>query len=117
MKIHHKYLYIVGLVAALTLRGTFAAPNVNDDEHHDDVMTAVENGLIKPYSALQHKVSLQLSARIIKVELNDKDGEWIYALRLIDNNNNIVKVEYQAQSLQMLKIKGRHLEDVIKDPK
>ncbi|PSW67132.1 hypothetical protein C0W88_02900 [Photobacterium leiognathi subsp. mandapamensis] len=116
MKIRHRYLYIIGLIGTLTF-AAIAAPSVDDDEHHDDVMTAVEKGLIKPYSALQHKVSRQLSARIIKVELNEDNGEWIYELKLIDNENNIIKVEYQAQSLQMLQIKGRHLENVIKAPK
>ncbi|MCG3862607.1 hypothetical protein I3259_01055 [Photobacterium sp. Ph5] len=116
MKIRHRYLYIVGLLGSLTF-GALAMPTTHDEEHHDDVMTAVEKGLIKPYSALQHKVSQQLSARIIKVELNEDNGEWIYELKLIDTENNIIKVEYQAQSLQMLKIKGRHLENVIRAPK
>lgn len=84
------------------------------DEDHDDVMLAVQQGLIQPYSALQAVVSKQLHGRIIKVELEEDDDVWIYELKLIDPNNNIVRVEYEAKTLTILKIKGRGLENIIK---
>lgn len=68
----------------------FASPTADIDEHHDNVMDAVAQGLIQPFSALQHKVQQQLLARIIRVELDKDVDEWIYELKLIDGNNNII---------------------------
>ncbi|GAL02701.1 arginine/ornithine antiporter ArcD [Photobacterium aphoticum] len=59
-------------------------------------------------------VSKQLHGRIIKVELEEDDDVWIYELKLIDPNNNIVRVEYEAKTLTILEIKGRGLENIIK---
>ncbi len=70
--------------------------------------------LIQPFSALKATVSKQLHGRIIKVELEEDDDIWVYELKLIDPNNNIVKVEYEAKTLSIIEIKGRNLENVIK---
>ncbi|MGF1717043.1 PepSY domain-containing protein [Photobacterium chitinilyticum] len=91
-----------------------ATPTLEIDEDHDDVMEAVQQGLIQPFSALKATVSKQLHGRIIKVELEEDDDIWVYELKLIDPNNNIVKVEYEAKTLSIIEIKGRNLENVIK---
>ncbi|GAB3526660.1 hypothetical protein BIT28_02260 [Photobacterium proteolyticum] len=91
-----------------------AAPTLEIDEDHDDVMQAVQQGLIQPFSALKATVSKQLHGRIIKVELEEDDDIWVYELKLIDPNNNIVRVEYEAKTLSIIEIKGRNLENVIK---
>ncbi|KLV10297.1 hypothetical protein C9I92_09925 [Photobacterium ganghwense] len=85
------------------------------DERQTDVMLAVEQGLIRPYSELQAKVKHQLNGRIIKVELEEDDGVWVYELKLLDPKNNVVKVEYEAKTLTLTEIKGRGLEHIIKD--
>ncbi|WP_297483873.1 hypothetical protein [uncultured Photobacterium sp.] len=116
MKKHCKYLYLIGFISLISCR-VLASSAADIDEHHDNVMDAVAQGLIQPFSALQHKVRQQLLARIIRVELDKGDNEWIYELKLIDSNNNIIKVEYEARTLKMIEIKGRHLESVLKVPK
>ncbi|OBU16340.1 hypothetical protein AYY19_04060 [Photobacterium aquimaris] len=116
MKKHYKYLYLIGFISFFSYQ-VVAAPTTDVDEHHDNVMDAVAQGLIQPFSALQHRVHQQLLARIIRVELDKDDNEWIYELKLIDANNNIIKVEYEARTLKMIEIKGRHLESVLKVPK
>lgn len=102
------------LWALLAPQGGFAAPAIEIEEDQDEVIQAVQQGLIQPYSALQQVVTRQLHGRIIKVELEEDDGVWVYELKLIDPENNIIKVEYDAKSLTMIEIKGRHLENIIK---
>ncbi|WP_394248592.1 PepSY domain-containing protein [Vibrio profundi] len=83
------------------------------DEDQDEVYDAVQDGLIRPFSELYQAIESQLNGRVIKVELEEDDDEWIYELKLV-HDNNIIKVEYNATTLEMMEIKGRNLHDVIK---
>jgi len=83
------------------------------DEDQDEVYDAVQDGLIRPFSELYEAIETQLNGRVIKVELEEDDDEWIYELKLV-HDNNIIKVEYNATTLEMMEIKGRNLHDVIK---
>lgn len=84
--------------------------NVDSSEVYD----AVQLGLIKPLSKLYAVVETQLKGRVIRVELDEEDGEWVYELKLV-HDNNVIKVDYNATSLDMIKIKGHNLHDVIKN--
>ncbi|MCK6265822.1 hypothetical protein KP803_21405 [Vibrio sp. ZSDE26] len=83
------------------------------DEDQDEVYEAVQQGLIKPFSELYDTIDRQLHGRLIRVELEEDDDEWIYELKLV-HEQNVIKVEYNATTLEMIEIKGRNLHDVIK---
>ncbi|EOB6544691.1 PepSY domain-containing protein [Vibrio vulnificus] len=83
------------------------------DEDQNEVYQAVQQGLIKPFSELYSTVDKQLNGRLIKVELEEDDDEWIYELKLV-HDNHVIKVEYNATTLELIEIKGRNLHDVIK---
>ncbi|MGF1753966.1 hypothetical protein L4C33_10255 [Vibrio makurazakiensis] len=83
------------------------------EEDQDEVYDAVQSGLIRPFSELYDAIESQLHGRVIKVELEEDDDEWIYELKLV-HDNNVIKVEYNATTLEMIEIKGRNLQNVIK---
>ncbi len=83
------------------------------DEDQETVLKAVKLGKIQPFSELYQTLDQQLNGRVIKVELDEEDEEWVYELKLI-HNNNVIKVEYDASTLEMLEIKGRNLNKVLK---
>ncbi|MGD8170312.1 PepSY domain-containing protein [Vibrio sp. TRT 21S02] len=86
---------------------------VEIDEDQDEVYQAVQSGLIKPFSELYATIDQELNGRLIKVELDEDDDEWVYELKLV-HDNNVIKVEYNAATLEMIEIKGRNLRNVIK---
>lgn len=79
----------------------------------DKVYDAVQQGLIRPFSELYKTVEAQLQGRLIKIELEEEDEEWVYELKLM-YDNNVIEVEYNATTLEMMALKGRHLYQVIK---
>ena len=83
------------------------------DEDQDEVFAAVKKGDIRPFSEMYAAVERDLHGRIIEVELEEGDGIWVYELKL-NHNNNIIKVEYNAQTFEMLKIKGRNFTKAMK---
>ncbi|UTT84564.1 hypothetical protein LZI70_12910 [Vibrio pelagius] len=83
------------------------------EEDQDEVYEAVQEGYIRPFSEMYAAVENDLHGRIIKVELEEDDDIWVYELK-INYKNNIIKVEYNAETLEMLMIKGRNFKEAIK---
>lgn len=83
------------------------------EEDQDEVYDAVQAGLIKPFSELYAMVDNDFHGRIIKVELEEDDDEWIYELKLV-HDNNVIKVEYNAATLAITEIKGRDIRSALK---
>jgi len=90
-----------------------AGTEVEIKEDEDDVYDAVQKGEIKPFSALYQAVDQQLHGRLIKVELDEEDNDWVYELKLI-HAGHVIEVDYDASTLEVLKIKGRDLINIIK---
>ncbi|MFC5077815.1 hypothetical protein VTH8203_04625 [Vibrio thalassae] len=86
---------------------------VEFEEDQDEVYEAVQQGLIKPFSELFATVKRDLNGRVIKVELEEDDGEWIYELKLL-HEQDVIKVEYNATTLEMMELKGHNLQRVIR---
>lgn len=86
---------------------------VTFDEDQDEVYEAVQKGYVRPFSEMYAAVERDLHGRIIHVELEEDDDIWIYELKL-NHNNNIIKVEYNAATLELLEIKGRNIREAIK---
>ncbi|CDU09986.1 Conserved hypothetical protein [Vibrio coralliirubri] len=90
-----------------------AGTSIEFEEDQDEVYEAVREGYIRPFSEMYAAVENDLHGRIIKVELEEDDDIWVYELK-INYQNNIIKVEYNAETLEMLMIKGRNFKDAIK---
>ncbi|MEZ9714183.1 PepSY domain-containing protein [Vibrio cyclitrophicus] len=90
-----------------------AGTRIEFEEDQDEVYDAVQEGYIRPFSEMYEAVENDLHGRIIKVELEEDDDVWVYELK-INHQNNIIKVEYNAETLEMLMIKGRNFKDAIK---
>ncbi|MFA0088051.1 PepSY domain-containing protein [Vibrio sp. E150_011] len=83
------------------------------DEDQDEVYEAVQDGLIRPFSELFATVENDLNGRVIKVELEEDDNEWTYELKLM-HEQDVIQVEYNATTLELMEIKGHNLQRVIK---
>lgn len=82
-----------------------------DDQ--DGVYNAVQNGYIRPFSELYATVEKDLYGRIIKVELEEDNNEWVYELKILFDNS-VLKVQYDAATLEMLDVKGRNFSEALK---
>lgn len=82
-----------------------------DDQ--DGVYNAVQNGYIRPFSELYATVEKDLYGRIIKVELEEDNNEWVYELKILFDNS-VLKVQYDAATLEMLEVKGRNFSEALK---
>lgn len=86
---------------------------VEIDEDQDKVFAAVRDGQIRPFSELYSTIDEQLYGRVIKVELEEDDNDWVYELKLV-HDNKVIEVEYNATSLELMSIEGRNVLEFIK---
>ncbi|ELM3718194.1 hypothetical protein RYR53_001228 [Aeromonas hydrophila] len=70
---------------------------------------AVSEGLVRPFHEVM-EVASRLPVRVLRVDLGEEDGIWLYELKLIDSENSVIKVGYRADNLEMVWLKGHHLE-------
>lgn len=66
---------------------------------------AVSEGRVRPFHELM-EVASRLPVRVLRVDLGEEDGVWLYELRLIDEENSVIKVGYRADNLEMVWLKG-----------
>jgi uncharacterized membrane protein YkoI len=70
---------------------------------------AVSEGRIRPFHEVM-EVASHLPVRVLRVDLGEEDGIWLYELKLIDSENSVIKVGYRADNLEIVWLKGHHLE-------
>lgn len=94
-------------------------PRIEYNEDLDEVQAAVNAQQISPFIDLLRIIERDFNGKVIKVELEKEDdyGDddiWIYEIKILDVNRNIVKAEFDAKTFRLLAIKGHKLEHFFK---
>lgn len=95
------------LLAALPAR----ADDDDDDDDHDRARRAVEQGRALPLRVVLDQVERQFQGRAVNVELVREHGRLIYEIRLLQADGRVVKLEVDAASGAVLKVKQKSRKD------
>lgn len=77
---------------------------------HDRARSAVKAGEIRPLGEIRQRVSRQFPGRIVGVELYEQGGgrkNWIYDVRVLTGQGNVLAVKMDARTGNVLSVKGR----------
>lgn len=90
-------------------------PHIEYEEDLDEVTAAVEAKEISPFIDLLAIIERDFNGRVIKVELEkdddySEDDIWIYEIKILDADRNVVKADFDAKTFRLLAIKGHKLE-------
>ena len=98
------------LLPALPVPGPARA---DDDE--TAIERALERGTIAPLQRLLERVETDFGGRVLTVELEHEDddagagaGAWIYEVKLLEASGDVLKLEYDAATLDLLSQRGRY---------
>ena len=113
--------YFTFPIAAIMMALAFAVPAYADEDDQTRARQAMLSGNVAPLIDLLKIVEADYEGEILKVELEDEDaGKWgrqrgtvffIYEIKVLTPNGNLVKLKYDAKSLELLKSEGKYEDD------
>lgn len=93
------------IIAAFICSVLVAPPTARaDDDDLDRLRDAVARGEVMPLSALQEKVRKAFPGEIIRVELDEDDGRFIYEFRVLQSNGRLFEIEMDARTGAVLDV-------------
>ncbi|MBP6900388.1 MAG: PepSY domain-containing protein [Burkholderiaceae bacterium] len=91
------------LGAALAPAGAWAS----DRQDHERARAAVQAGEVLPLPVLLERLRASHPGRVLELELEREDGRWIYEVRLLQAGGQLLKLELDAATGQLLKLKRK----------
>lgn len=118
MKTRNLATVILFFISYVVSSNSHALPQIEYEEDFDQVQAAIAAKQVTPVTELLMKIKHQYRARVIRIELEKEDdyGDdlWVYQLKMLDMERNVIKAEFDAKSLRLLSIKGNKLERFFK---
>jgi len=94
------------LLAALV---AFAPPgaHASDSRDHERARAAVEAGQVLPLPTLLERLRRTHPGQVLELELERDDGRWVYEVKLLQNDGQLLKLELDAASGEVLRVKRK----------
>lgn len=103
-------LALLGVLAgALVASGPLRAEPDRHDHGHDHELArqALEQGRVLPLRTVLDQVEREYQGQVLKIEFEHEDGRFIYEIRLLQRDGRLAKLEVDATSGEVLKIKRK----------
>ena len=85
------------LAASLVISAALVPPaRAFDPSDHDRARKALEAGEILPLRMVLEKVDRDAPGQVLEVELERKNGRWIYEIKLLRSGGTLVKLQVDA---------------------
>jgi uncharacterized membrane protein YkoI len=95
-------LCLVGLGLSMSLHSY-----ASDQRDHERARAAVQAGQVLPLAAVLERIERSHPGQVLEVELEQKDGMWIYELKLLTSSGQIIKLKLDARNAAVLSSKSR----------
>ncbi len=84
---------------------------VRADDDTDTARMAIQSGEIAPLGELFSRLAKDAPGKVLKVELEHEGKSaphpWIYEVKVLTPGGRVLKLEYDARDLSLLKLKGK----------
>ena len=88
----------------------------SDSRDHERARAAVEAGQVLPLPTLLERLRRTHPGQVLELELEREDGRWIYEVKLLQANGQLLKLDVDAATAQVLQVKRKDVgKDVGKD--
>ncbi len=77
------------------------------ERDHERARAAVQAGQVLPLATLLQQLQRSHPGQVLEVELERDDGRWIYEIKLLQGGGQLLKLELDAATGQVLKARSR----------
>lgn len=81
------------------------------DDDHERALKAVQAGEVMPLQQALEKLARSHPGHVLEVELERDNGRWVYEIRLLREGGRLARVELDARTGELLRIKERARSD------
>jgi uncharacterized membrane protein YkoI len=96
-------------VLAVLLLSGLAQPSAwaSDNRDHDRARAAVQAGQVLPLPTLLERLQRSHPGQVLELELELDDGRWIYEIKLLQADGQLLKLKLDAATAQVLEVKRK----------
>ncbi len=91
------------LVAVLSAAFTLAVAHADGKGDHERARAAVQTGQVLPLRTLLERLERSHPGQVLEVELEQEEGRWIYEVSLLQPGGQLLKLELDARTAEVLK--------------
>lgn len=108
----HRHFTLPLLTPVLALAMTLAAPVSMADSRRDYEFAhqALQQGKILSLRTVLDRVTAEHAGEPVKIEFDRDDGVYLYEIELIEPSGNLLKLEVDAITGALIKLKRRDIE-------
>ena len=96
-----------GFALAIALAALPPMPARADGHEQDELQQAVQRGEIRSLAEILAAIRDRLPGDIASVEVERKDGHWIYEFRVVDGGGRLFEVRVDARSAAIERVKQK----------
>ncbi len=104
---------IAALCCALLVLGAVGPQPAwgGDRGDHERARAAVRTGEILPLATLLERLQRTHPGQVLELELEREDGRWIYEIKLLQADGQLLKLALDARTAQVLEVKRKGRSD------
>lgn len=99
--------FLVRQLALPLLLGLLLAPPVRADTDQDRAREAVQSGQVMPLEKVLARVRQTWPGEVLEVELEQKHGQWVYDIKLLQPDGQLRKLRLDARNAALMQEKLR----------
>ena len=93
---------------ALVLAGlALPTARAGSKDDHERARAAVESGAVLPLPLVLEQLQRTHPGQVLELELEREDGMWIYEIKLLQPNGQLVKVRLDARTARLMQAKRK----------
>ncbi|MBX9835770.1 MAG: PepSY domain-containing protein [Burkholderiaceae bacterium] len=96
---------LIWLVCSVGAVPAWARSNGRDD--HERALRAVQSGQVLPLTTVLERLGRQYPGHVLEIELERDEGQWIYEIKLLSADGQLMKLKLDASTAAVLHLKVR----------
>lgn len=101
-------LVLVALVWLVCSLGVAPAWSSSRDDH-ERALKAVQSGQVLPLTTVLERLGREHPGQVLGIELEREEGQWIYEIKLLSADGQLMKLKLDARTAEVLRMKVREV--------